>query len=280
MNTGATEPFSWSPVWVAPLVTAVPDTSTGLVSAILTQSLKEAGLDAEAAPREITEDLAARPVVLFVSLTKWEVKRTLTGWTAVANVCTEANPLGDLADRMRIEITSTVSAAGKYSGWVKRSTVERHLAEQLAQKVTEGISKNLKSYLTLAETNENEDDKRVFGLSFSFRRSSVTRKGEQLVQGVQHDLLLPNAKVDYYWSLPEQTLLVYRVVATGEDIEKELLVRLGNKLPPPGGFMDSAQQRRRLFEPRISHWDPYSPEQRVPQSKLTERLVVVIVDNK
>lgn len=282
-NTLGESQLSWSPVWVAPLKTTVSDTSTGLVAALLRQSLSEIGLETMAAPQEVpdTSPLTG-PVALFLSVKQWEVKRTLSGWAATATATTEGMPLGDPSAGTRIEINSNVSAAGKYAGWAKRSTVERHLAEQLAKKVTEGIQKDLsQAGLPLAPPSAPEKKGR-FGFSFSWSRFSVKRSGEQLVTGVDHPLLLPTAKVDYYWSLPHQVVLAYRITIAGTELESKLLEALGERSSPHETFVDSINSRRRLFSPYISHYVPSSESERfgdiegMPLDTVVERHVLII----
>jgi len=284
-NTGREQyQLSWDPVWVTPLKTEVADTDAGLVAALLRQSLKEIGLESVAAPKEAPSSTPeSGPVALFLSVTKWEVKRTLTGWTAGATATTEGTPLGDLSEALRIEINSTVSAAGKYTGWAKRNTVERHLAEQLVYKITEGIQKDLSQAGLPLVSQSKQERKGWFGLSFSRSSFRVTRSGEQLVQGVDHPLLLPSAKVDYYWDLPHQTVLAYRVSISGTELESRLLQALGERASPHEGFVDSVNARRKLFSPSISHWVPSSKDNRYglldnpSLDEVLERHVLVIV---
>ena len=284
INTLTDRQLSWDPVWVTPLKTPVDDTATGLVAALLRQSLKEVGLEAMAAPQEsLSSPPHFKPVALFLSVKKWEVKRTLTGWAATASATTEGMPLSDLSEGMRMEINSNVSAAGKYTGLAKKSTVERHLAEQLVQKITEGIQKDLSQAGLPLVPQSKPDKKGIFSFSFAWSSFSVKRSGEKLVTGVNHPLLLPDAKVDYYWDLPDQVVLAYRVTIAGTELESKLLAELGERTAPHETFVDSVNTRRRLFSPYISHWvpssvdDPYGRMDGMSLDSVLERNVLIIV---
>lgn len=251
-NNLGNEHLVWEPVWVTPLKSQVADSTTNIVAERLTSTLNEIGLEAIVAPKEAPTTQARMPVAMFLTVTQWEVKRTLFGWAAKATAIADSIPLAELGDGMRIEINSTVSATGTYTGWLKRGTVERQLADKLVQTITEGIRKDLvKAGMTLASIQPAAEKN---GLSFSLWRNKTVRKREQLVSGVSHPLLPPNSKVDYYWNLPSKAVIAYRVTATVQEIEQELLRELGDDIVPPGNFMDSINSRRRLFSPNISHW--------------------------
>lgn len=274
-NTKAPKPVYWSNVWVAPLQTTTSDVATGLTAAQLRQELQDVGIGATAAPlRAPSDQPGAGSVGMFLSLNEWEVTRTIWGWRAVAAATILSWPLAYDHDRPQVEVHADISAAGQYIGWLRRSTVERQLAEQLARAATNGIHQQLRGAPAPVADRPGQP---LFGLTFSLRRANVTRSGEMLVTGVQHPLVMPGAKVNYFWDLPEKTVLAYRVTATAHEIEDYLLRNLRGHSPVPLAFSNSMSGSRQLVVPSVTHY-PISGEDDVPLELRTERQVLIVID--
>jgi len=279
--------IDWGNLLITPLHTGA--SSQKIIENVTTTMItgfESVSLHAKLAPGEMTEvDQNPGSVALFLSVQKWDIKRTFTGWTAQATARLDSLRLIDRPEELNLQVNISVNADGRYKGWLKRSTVEKQLAKKISDVMVNGIADELrKNGAHLPEsTNQTSRDGLFFDFFRSFgRRASYKEPGP--VQGVNHPLLLPEAEVDYYWDLPQKTVLAYRVATTGTALEAALEVPVETSRPFER-FMNSTNQSRKVFNPvEITHWDPKFTGEQVSsrnaydsrQEEVFERYVLVI----
>lgn len=249
----------WNRVWVAPIINAGDDKVRNELIEALQEHFAGQGINAELAPRYLNQQAMPdqAPIILLVE-SDYKLQRNIRGWSAVGSLIVQTIGLNDNLATKTVDYRAGISAAGTYTGWVKRATVQAQLIDQLTGKLADSLGNELRKQgqaLPPVPLGQVSSKKSGFQIAWPwFRKSGEVDQGS-IPDDIEHPLIAGDAEIDYYWQLSGNTAAIYRVQESGVQLEKQLLGQLGGSVKDRE-FQNAVYDRRQWsgWGLQISHW--------------------------
>lgn len=248
----------WNRIWIAPLTDG--GSSLSQLTTALQQELQARSLNGELAQRYVSQNdlIGPTPVALLVE-SDCDLNRTLTGWKVSGTLIVQTVGFGDEMSSKTVNYRASIAAAGTYTGWLRRHTVEKHLMEQLAGKLAEGLAQELRKQGQALPPEPGTQDGVVkqSSLQINWPWSKKTPQPNQgnIPADIDHPLIVDGAEVDYYWQISPKTVIVYRVEQSGVQLEQHLLSPVTGSVKNRD-FQNAVHNRRHWssWDLQMTHW--------------------------